>query len=322
MAVPTLITDLSTTAASNAPSGSDSPATLDDIQRAHAAFIAQLYDEKVTLTGDESIAGAKTFASAPVVPGLNGGQLAGLRNKIINGGFAINQRAYVSGAAVGAGLYGHDRWKMAASADTYTYATTANKTTVTIPAGKVLQQVIEGLNLHTGTYCLSWEGTAQGKIGAGALAASGVTGSITGGTDTTIEFGPGTVANIQLELGTTATAFEQRTYGIELMLCQRYLPVVDVGCLTGLAYSATTGIASCQFPVPARAGSSGMYSVGTFETQYAGGAIASATVAFSESAINSCAVAVTSSGMSVGMPFRLFNGTAGAAKLVFTGCEL
>lgn len=225
MAVPTLITDLSTTAASNAPSGSDSPATLDDIQRAHAAFIAQLYAEKVTLTGDESIAGVKTFASAPVVPGLNGGQLAGLRNKIINGGFAINQRAYVSGAAVGTNLYGHDRWKMAASADTYTYATTANKTTVTIPAGKVLQQVIEGRNLHTGTYCLSWEGTAQGKIGAGALAASGVTGAITGGTDTTIEFGPGTVANVQLELGTTATVFEQRTYGIELMLCQRYYEI-------------------------------------------------------------------------------------------------
>ena len=251
MAVPTLITELSTTAASNAPSGSDSPATLDDIQRAHAAFIAQLYAEKVTLTGDESIAGVKTFASAPVVPGLNGGQLAGLRNKIINGGFDINQRAYVSGAAVGAGLYGHDRWKMAASADTYTYATTANKTTVTIPAGKVLQQVIEGRNLHTGTYCLSWEGTAQGKIGAGALAASGVTGAITGGTDTTIEFGPGTMANVQLELGTTATAFEQRTCGIESMLCQRYylyesfvqFPSVDSGVSAQIFFKVPMRIA-------------------------------------------------------------------------------
>lgn len=44
MPLPTAITDLSITAASNYPAGSDSPATLDDVQRAHAAFIAQLRD--------------------------------------------------------------------------------------------------------------------------------------------------------------------------------------------------------------------------------------------------------------------------------------
>ena len=42
MPTPTLITDLSITAAANSPAGSDSPATLDDVQRAHASFIAQL----------------------------------------------------------------------------------------------------------------------------------------------------------------------------------------------------------------------------------------------------------------------------------------
>jgi hypothetical protein len=47
MPVPTLITDLSTTIASNSPSGSESPASLDDYQRAHAAFIAQLYANTV-----------------------------------------------------------------------------------------------------------------------------------------------------------------------------------------------------------------------------------------------------------------------------------
>lgn len=44
MPVPTLITELSTTAASNYPAGTDSPATLDDVQRAHGAFIAQIRD--------------------------------------------------------------------------------------------------------------------------------------------------------------------------------------------------------------------------------------------------------------------------------------
>lgn len=51
MPVPNLITDLSTTAASNYPSGSDSPATLDDVQRAHAAFIAQIRDGTVAVAG-------------------------------------------------------------------------------------------------------------------------------------------------------------------------------------------------------------------------------------------------------------------------------
>ena len=156
------------------------------------------------------------------IASINGGQLAGLRNRIIDGNFGINQRAYVSGAAVGAGLYGHDRWKMSASGDTYTFSTTANVTTITIPAGKVLQQVIEGLNLESGTYTLSWVGTAQGKIGAGSFGASGITGVIVGGTNTTIEFNPGTVSKVQLEFGVTASVFEQRPYGMELALCQRY----------------------------------------------------------------------------------------------------
>ena len=51
MPVPTLITELSTTAASNYPSGSDSPATLDDVQRAHGAFIAQIRDGVVAVAG-------------------------------------------------------------------------------------------------------------------------------------------------------------------------------------------------------------------------------------------------------------------------------
>jgi hypothetical protein len=49
MPVPTVITDLSTTAASNYPAGTDSPSTLDDVQRAHASFIRQLYNGNTTV---------------------------------------------------------------------------------------------------------------------------------------------------------------------------------------------------------------------------------------------------------------------------------
>ena len=86
MAVPTLITDLSTTAASNAPSGSDSPATLDDIQRAHAAFIAQLRDN----TG---------FTTAKAAAGANS-DITSLTN--LTGGLAVTGAATL-GYSTGAG---------------------------------------------------------------------------------------------------------------------------------------------------------------------------------------------------------------------------
>lgn len=160
--------------------------------------------------------------TSPTVSSLNGGQLAGFRNKIINGAFQINQRGYVSGAATTAGQYTLDRWKVTGTGG-ITFATVNNKTTVTIPAGQTIQQVIEGLNLQSGDYVLSWEGTAQGRIGAGVYGNSGeVTATIVGGTDTTIEFNAGTVSNVQFELSTVATLFEHRHYGQELALCQRY----------------------------------------------------------------------------------------------------
>jgi len=82
--------------------------------------------------------------------------------------------------------------------------------------------VVEGLNLQSGTYTLSFSGTAQGKIGAGSFAASGVTGAAVGGTNLNIEFNTGTLSLVQLEKGSTATSFDYRPYGTELALCQRY----------------------------------------------------------------------------------------------------
>jgi hypothetical protein len=77
MAVPTNISELSTTAGSNPPSGSDSPTVTDDHFRAAYSFIAELRDDKadsadaVLLTGNQTIAGTKTFSSA-IVSNLTG----------------------------------------------------------------------------------------------------------------------------------------------------------------------------------------------------------------------------------------------------------
>ena len=143
------------------------------------------------------------------------------KNRLINGNFGINQRGVSGTVTLAAGAYGHDRFKAGSSGCTYTFATSNNVTTLTISSGS-LQQVVEGLNLETGTYALSWTGTAQGKIGAGSYSASGVIGSITGGTNTTVEFNTGTLSLVQLEKGSTATSFDYRPYGTELDLCQRY----------------------------------------------------------------------------------------------------
>jgi hypothetical protein len=156
---------------------------------------------------------------------INGGP-TGAKNAIINGNFGINQRGVSGTVTLSAGVYGHDRWKAGASGCTYTFATSNNVTTIDISAGSLIQ-VIEGINLESGTYTLSWTGTAQGKIGAGSFGNSGITGTSTGGTNLEIEFGTGTVSLVQFELGTVATPFERRQFGQELALCQRYFQKVD-----------------------------------------------------------------------------------------------
>jgi hypothetical protein len=155
----------------------------------------------------------------------------GFKNRIIDGGFTINQRSYVSGTSLSSGSYGHDRWKGGASGGTYTFtqASAGVNTTITITAGSIIQ-VIEGANLpEGGTYVLSWTGTAQGKIGAGSFGASGITGTITAGTNTNIEFNTGTCGNVQLEVGSTATSFDYRSIGTETSLCQRYFFKSNMG---------------------------------------------------------------------------------------------
>ena len=171
----------------------------------------------------------------------------GNRNKIINGNFGINQRGVSGTVTLGAGVYGHDRWKAGASGCTYTFATANNVTTITITAGS-LMQVIEGLNLFSGTHILSWSGTAQGRVDSGSYGGSGVLGTAVGGTNQTIEFGTGTVSKVQYEQGNVATPFEHRPYGTELALCQRYYEVLNYGTSTYAALSSMlTSTANSRF---------------------------------------------------------------------------
>lgn len=161
-----------------------------------------------------------TFADASVL-----GSSQGLFNRVIDGGFIINQRGYVSGTSLSSGSYGHDRWKAGASGCTYTFTqgSLGVNTAITITAGS-LQQVIEGCNMaEGGTYVLTWTGTAQARFNSGSYSSSPlkVTG-ITAGANTTIEFNTGTVGSVGVFSGSAPTTFPYRPYGTELQLCQRY----------------------------------------------------------------------------------------------------
>lgn len=194
----------------------------------------------------------------------------GLGNRVINGDFSVNQLnpgATSGTVTLTAGQYGwaatgtkgFGRWKAGASGCTYSFSVAGGVTTITITAGS-LQQVIEGISLQSGTHVLSWSGTAQGKIGAGSYSASGVTGSVTGGSDLTIEFGTGTLSQVQFEPGVIATPFKHRLPGTELSLCERYYEVAVAGenaaisfdgnVTSGNAYSARVRFATAKRAVP------------------------------------------------------------------------
>lgn len=208
---------------------------------------------------------------------------AAVTNFIDNSGFAVNQRGYASGTALAAGAFGHDRWKGGASGGTYTFsAANGPAATITVTVG-TLQQVVEGASLDGGTYVLSWTGTAQGRIGGAAYAASPVTAAVTAGTNTTVEFGTGTVGKVKLEVGTTPTAWSAKGARLELANCQRFYQATSVSLqgyqTAGSTLSYTTGLAVQMRATPTLTGAtSGGYNASS--VSYTAGSPQSFTLNF------------------------------------------
>ena len=146
---------------------------------------------------------------------------------IINGGFAINQRAVSGTVILASGEYGHDRWRGGAAGCTYTFATSLNVTTITIVAGSLAQE-IEGINLESGMHTLSWVGTSQAQIDGNGFTTSPTSETLTGGANATMEFGTGTVTKVKLEQDIIATDFILKPNAVELRDCQRYTKVFEI----------------------------------------------------------------------------------------------
>ena len=201
----------------------------DATRAVHPAGLKVELDKKVDLAGD-------TMTGNLTVPSLNGGQLAGFRNVLINGALAINQRG-VTIAAAAVGKYGPDRWKK-------------------VDAGNMTQIVEAGSFEPGATYTLS----------GAVVTTQQLTAPATG--DWTLPNIPIAATKIQLELGTVATPFERRPIGTELALCQRYYFRLQPGGSNraygpGFARTNTANYCVIPFPVVMRGAVSAVETTGT-----------------------------------------------------------
>jgi len=182
----------------------------------------------------------------------------GIRNALINGNPTINQRGYVSGTATtAANEYTLDRWRVVVSGESVTWTDSENVRTVTAPAGGV-EQVIEGINILSGTYTLNWTGTATATVDGSSVSKGGNV-TLTGGTNCTVRFSNGTFSLAQLEPGSVATPFEHRSYGDEYLRCLRYFfrftresSSGHLGCMQVYSSSNVAG-KFFEWPIPMRA---------------------------------------------------------------------
>ena len=202
----------------------------------------------------------------------------GYRNRIINGAFVINQRAYTSGTNLASGSYGFDRWKSGYTNTSLTFTAGSQATTVTISSSGVLQQIIERENIPAGNYILSWTGTATGRVYNSGGSAPGYVSSpilvtLDGTANVVVEFtasgGTKTLGTVQLEAGSVFSPFEYRLRTEEIALCQRYYYRTGGGVqsdmyLSGYQPALTNIIFTFFHPVQMRATPSLAQKVGTW----------------------------------------------------------
>ena len=161
-----------------------------------------------------------------------GGSGSASVNLLLNSNFALNQRSYVSAANLASGSYGFDRWKSNYTNTTLTFTASTQGQSLTINASGGLQQVIERGLVPSGTYTLSWTGTATGRVynsggSPGSYAASPVTFTADGLANVVVEFTAvsttKTLSKVQFNAGTNTTwALATPTLQTELAACQRY----------------------------------------------------------------------------------------------------
>ncbi len=227
----------------------DYNAQLDDIEAAMTQSVSS--DGQTPYTGNQPMGNNKltglglgtantdsaSMANLFALAGQAGG--SGDRNLLVNGNFAVNQRIYVTGTATtGANQVTLDRWRVATSGQSITFAAAAPDRVVTCPAGG-LDQIIEAGWVVGGVYTLSWTGTATATVNGVAIVSGAQTAVLPANTAVTVKFSSGTVDRAQFELGTAATPYQRRPPGTEFMLCQREF---QKSYATATAFATNTGV--------------------------------------------------------------------------------
>jgi len=303
----------------------------------------------------------------------NGGQLAGLRNRVINGAMRIDQRQNGGSITItSAGVYTVDRSFSAATGANLTGNRTASGlaglpfATQFLGAASntaaQLGQRIEAANIQdfvTGTtitiscyiyssaaFTPTWQwitatstDTTYSTVGdSGSFAAVPATtwtrvtatfaapANTTNGAQVTILLGATLagvtklVTGLQVEVGPVATPFEQRPIGMELALCQRYLPQGNGA--SGWAYALNSGQYAFSFPVTPRVGPTGV-TVISHATLTSTGATAqiSNSAVFAGSGTQNCGIVNLSSAANFASTAG-FGSMATNGNYLFTGCEL
>jgi hypothetical protein len=136
------------------------------------------------------------------------------------------------------------------------------------------------------------------------------------------------ITGVQLEVGSTASSFEYRSYTTELQLCQRYLPAFNASgtsnAILGAAYifNSGGGAGIIVFPVQARIAPTGILaSSGSHFNIDAVSGFAATGISFNAASTLSARVTCDISGATAGHGAAIrFNNSAG--QLLFTGCEL
>lgn len=133
---------------------------------------------------------------------------------------------------------------------------------------------------------------------------------------------------IQLEEGSESTRLERRPPGLDLSLCQRYLPVIQGANYSypcaGLAQSTTVANVNYVFKVTPRVKPTGLTVVGVAgfgaTTQASGGAASSMAFQFAGlDAVNF--YITTNASFTTGMPLFMTS-SSDTSSIQFTGCEL
>jgi len=222
-------------------------------------------------------------------------------------------------------VYSQDGSRMLGTTYTISNADTWEKKTITIVGdidGTINNDNGIGLELFwwlaAGTDFTSTATTGSWEVYVSTKSAYGQTAELNTG-------GEWYITGIQLEVGSVATEFENRSYGEELALCQRYYHrITNTSALygrigAGRVFSATLGSFTYHLPVPMRnsatletTGTAGNYAIGYSGTTSLCTALpyvyAYTTVGTGS---NTASVIATSTGLTVGQGAEfLFNNTA------------